>query len=207
MDRHTGVARGPGWTGLNYHRPLFKTPRARVRTLSPAVMALLPILRYPDPRLHKVAKPVAQVDARIRQLARDMAETMYDAPGVGLAATQVDVHERVVVIDVSENGDELRVLINPEILWASAERKTYEEGCLSVPDIRDQVERPERVRVRALDLDGTPHTFEADGLLAVCVQHEIDHLDGKVFVEYLSGLKQSRIRRKLRKQEREALRA
>jgi len=170
-------------------------------------MALLPILRYPDPRLHKVAKPVAQVDARIRQLAHDMAETMYDAPGVGLAATQVDVHERVVVIDVSENGDELRVLINPEILWASAERKTYEEGCLSVPDIRDQIERPERVRVRALDLDGKPYTFEADGLLAVCVQHEIDHLDGKVFVEYLSGLKQSRIRRKLRKQERETLRA
>jgi len=170
-------------------------------------MALLPILRYPDPRLHKVAKPVAQVDERIRQLARDMAETMYDAPGVGLAATQVDVHERVVVIDVSENGDELRVLINPEILWASTERKTYEEGCLSVPDIRDQVERPDRVRVRALDLDGKAHTFEADGLLAVCVQHEIDHLDGKVFVEYLSGLKQSRIRRKLRKQERDALRA
>jgi len=110
-------------------------------------MALLPILRYPDPRLHKVAKPVTQVDARIRQLVRDMADTMYDAPGVGLAATQVDVHERVVVIDVSENGDDLRVLINPEILWASAERKAYEEGCLSVPDVRDQVERPDRVRV------------------------------------------------------------
>jgi len=170
-------------------------------------MALLPILRYPDPRLHKVAKPVERIDARIRQLVRDMADTMYDAPGVGLAATQVDVHERVIVIDVSENANDLRVLINPEILWASDERKVYEEGCLSVPDIRDQVERPDRVKVQALDLDGKLHTFEADGLLAVCVQHEIDHLNGKVFVEYLSGLKQSRIRSKLRKQEREALRA
>jgi len=170
-------------------------------------MALLPILRYPDPRLHKVAKPVARVDARIRELVRDMADTMYDAPGVGLAATQVDVHERVVVIDVSENANDLRVLINPEILWASDVRKVYEEGCLSVPDVRDQVERPDRVNVQALDLDGKPYTFEADGLLAVCVQHEIDHLNGKVFVEYLSNLKQSRIRNKLRKQAREALRA
>jgi len=170
-------------------------------------MALLPILRYPDPRLHTVAKPVTQVDERIRQLVRDMADTMYDAPGVGLAATQVDVHERIVVIDLSEDGDDLRVLINPEILWTSAESKVYEEGCLSVPDIRDQVERPDRVRVQALDLDGKPYTFEADGLLAVCVQHEIDHLNGKVFVQYLSGLKQSRIRSKLRKREREAQRA
>jgi len=170
-------------------------------------MSLLPILRYPDPRLHTVAKPVAQVDERIRQLVRDMAETMYDAPGVGLAATQVNVHERVVVIDVSEEGNELRVLINPEIVWASDERKVYEEGCLSVPDIRDEVERPDRVIVQALDLDGKPYRFEADGLLAVCVQHEIDHLNGKVFVQYLSGLKQSRIRTKLRKQERAALRA
>jgi len=170
-------------------------------------MALLPILRYPDPRLHTIAKPVKVVDERIRQLVRDMADTMYDAPGVGLAATQVDVHERVVVIDVSEDANELRVLINPEILWASEARKVYEEGCLSVPDIRDKVERPERVKVQALDLDGKPYTLDADGLLAVCVQHEIDHLNGKVFVEYLSGLKQSRIRAKLRKQEREALRA
>jgi len=172
-----------------------------------AVMALLPILRYPDPRLHKIAKPVARVDERIRQLVRDMAETMYDAPGVGLAATQVDVHERVVVIDVSEDAKDLRVLINPEIIWASDEHKVYEEGCLSVPDIRDQVERPERVRVHALNLDGQPYTFEADGLLAVCVQHEIDHLNGKVFVQYLSDLKQNRIRGKLRKRAREALRA
>jgi len=170
-------------------------------------MALLPILRYPDPRLHTIAKPVKVVDERIRQLVRDMADTMYDAPGVGLAATQVDVHERVIVIDVSEDANELRVLINPEILWASEARQVYEEGCLSVPDIRDKVERPERVKVQALDLDGKPYTLDADGLLAVCVQHEIDHLNGKVFVEYLSGLKQSRIRSKLRKQEREALRA
>lgn len=170
-------------------------------------MPLLPILRYPDPRLHKVAKPVAQVDDRIRQLAHDMAETMYDAPGVGLAATQVDVHERVVVIDVSEESNDLLVLVNPEVIWASEERKVYEEGCLSVPGIYDRVERPDRVRVRAINLEGQPFEFDADGLLAVCVQHEIDHLDGKVFVEYLSALKQDRIRSKLRKQERDAQRA
>lgn len=170
-------------------------------------MALLPILRYPDPRLHKVAEPVREVDDRIRQLVRDMAETMYDAPGVGLAATQVDVHERVIVIDVSENGDELRVLINPEILWKSDELQVYEEGCLSVPGIYDQVERAARIRVRALNENGESYEFDADGLLAVCVQHEMDHLMGKVFVEYLSPLKQNRIRTKLRKQEREALRA
>ena len=170
-------------------------------------MALLPILRYPDPRLHKVAEPVAVVDDRIRQLVSDMAETMYDAPGVGLAATQIDVHERVVVIDVSEEGNELRVLINPEILWASEERQVYEEGCLSVPGIYDKVERAARIRVRALGRDGEPYEFEADGLLAVRVQHEIDHLDGKVFVEYLSRLKQERIRTRLRKQERELSKA
>ena len=128
---------------------------------------------------------------------------MYDAPGVGLAATQVDVHERVIVIDVSEEGNDLLVLINPEITWASEERQVYEEGCLSVPSIYDKVERAAQVRVRALDRDGKPYEFEADGLLAVCVQHEIDHLDGKVFVEYLSRLKQERIRTRLRKQERE----
>lgn len=170
-------------------------------------MALLPILRYPDPRLHKVAKPVAEVDDRIRQLVRDMAETMYAAPGVGLAATQVDVHERVIVIDVSENGDDLRVLINPEIICKSDELQVYEEGCLSVPGIYDQVERAARIRVRALNEKGETYEFDADGLLAVCVQHEMDHLMGKVFVEYLSPLKQNRIRTKLRKQEREALRA
>lgn len=170
-------------------------------------MALLPILRYPDPRLHKVAEPVREVDDRIRQLVRDMAETMYDAPGVGLAATQVDVHERVVVIDVSEDGNDLRVLINPEILWRSDELQVYEEGCLSVPGIYDQVERAARIRVRALNEKGESYEFDAEGLLAVCVQHEMDHLLGKVFVEYLSPLKQNRIRTKLRKQEREALRA
>lgn len=170
-------------------------------------MATLPILRYPDPRLFKTAKPVTEVDDRIRQLVRDMADTMYAAPGVGLAATQVDVHERVLVIDVSENSDELRVLINPEILWRSDERETYEEGCLSVPGIYDKVERAERVRVRALNERGESYEFEADGLLAVCVQHEIDHLDGKVFVEYLSALKQNRIKTKMRKQERQVVAA
>ena len=170
-------------------------------------MALLPILRYPDPRLYKVAEPVREVDDRIRQLVSDMAETMYDAPGVGLAATQVDVHERVIVIDVSEDGDELRVLINPEIISKSDELQVYEEGCLSVPGIYDKVERAARIRVRALNENGETYEFDADGLLAVCVQHEMDHLMGKVFVEYLSPLKQNRIRTKLRKQEREALRA
>jgi peptide deformylase len=170
-------------------------------------MALLPILHYPDPRLHKKAKPVAVVDDRIRKLVRDMADTMYDAPGVGLAATQVDVHERVVVIDVSEQGNELRVLINPQITWKSEERQTYEEGCLSVPGIYDEVQRAARIRYQALDIDGNPYEAEAEGLLAVCVQHELDHLDGKVFVEYLSNLKQNRIKTKLKKAEREALRA
>lgn len=162
-------------------------------------MALLNILQYPDPRLHKVAKPVAAVDDRIRKLVADMAETMYDAPGVGLAATQIDVHERVITIDVSESRDELRVFINPEIVWASQERKVWDEGCLSVPDIYDKVERPDRVRVRALNEKGESFELEADGLLAVCIQHEMDHLMGKVFVEYLSPLKQSRIKIKLKK--------
>ncbi|HLT99701.1 MAG TPA: peptide deformylase [Burkholderiaceae bacterium] len=170
-------------------------------------MALLPILRYPDPRLFKVAEPVREVDDRIRQLVRDMAETMYDAPGVGLAATQVDVHERVIVIDVSEEGDDLRVLINPEIIWKSDDLQVYEEGCLSVPGVYDKVERAASIRVRALNENGETYEFDADGLLAVCVQHEMDHLMGKVFVEYLSPLKQNRIRTKLRKQEREAVRA
>ncbi|MYN13007.1 peptide deformylase [Pusillimonas sp. TS35] len=170
-------------------------------------MALLPILRYPDPRLHTVAKPVQVVDDRIRQLVRDMAETMYAAPGVGLAATQVDVHERVVVIDVSENGDDLKVLINPEITWKSDDTQVYEEGCLSVPGVYDEVKRAARVHVKALNEKGQAYEFEAEGLLAVCVQHELDHLMGKVFVEYLSSLKQGRIKTRLRKQEREALRA
>lgn len=170
-------------------------------------MALLPILHYPDPRLHKVAKPVQVVDDRIRKLVRDMAETMYDAPGVGLAATQVDVHERVVVIDVSEENNDLLVLINPEIIWKSDEQQVYEEGCLSVPGVYDEVKRAARIRVRTLNEQGESHEFDAEGLLAVCVQHELDHLLGKVFVEYLSPLKQNRIKTKIRKQEREALKA
>lgn len=164
-------------------------------------MALLPILRYPDPRLHKKAAPVVAIDDSIRQLVRDMAETMYGAPGIGLAATQVDVHKRVVVIDVSEDKSQLLALINPEILERDGEQ-VCEEGCLSVPGIYEKVTRAERVRVRALDLDGRTTEFEAHGLLAVCVQHELDHLDGKVFVERLSRLKQSRIRTRLEKQAR-----
>ena len=166
-------------------------------------MALLPILQFPDPRLHTVAKPVAQVDDRIRQLVRDMAETMYAAPGVGLAATQVNVHERVVVIDVSEESDDLLALINPEIIWKSDEKQVYEEGCLSVPGVYDKVERSASIRVRALNEQGQTYEFDAEGLLAVCVQHELDHLLGKVFVEYLSPLKQNRIKTKLKKQAKE----
>lgn len=167
-------------------------------------MALLPILHYPDPRLRKVAAPVGQVDDRIRKLVADMAETMHAAPGIGLAATQVDVHERVIVIDISETRDQLQVFINPEILETSGEEES-EEGCLSVPGIFDRIRRAERVRVRALDLEGQPFTFETGGLLAVCIQHEIDHLDGKVFVDYLSRLKQHRIATKMKKQERAAM--
>ena len=162
-------------------------------------MALLPILRYPDPRLHKVALPVASVDERIRQLVDDMLETMYDANGIGLAATQVDVHEQVVVIDTSEDRDQPMVLVNPQIVWASPERIKGDEGCLSVPGIYDGVERASAVKVSALDRDGQLRTLEADGLLAVCIQHEMDHLKGKVFVEYLSMLKQGRIKTKLAK--------
>ncbi len=165
-------------------------------------MAILNILRYPDPRLHKVAKPVTVFDARLEQLVADMAETMYDAPGVGLAASQVDVHEQLVVIDTSETKDDLLVFINPEITWSSDEREVYDEGCLSVPGIYDGVERPARVKVRALDVKGQPFEMEADGLLAVCIQHEMDHLLGKVFVEYLSPLKRNRIKAKLLKEER-----
>ena len=166
-------------------------------------MALLSILRYPDPRLHTIAKPVSSFDERLAKLVADMADTMYTAPGIGLAATQVDVHEQVIVIDVSDTRDQLQVLINPEILWASEERRVYDEGCLSVPGIFDGVERPSQVRVRALDVNGAATEFEADGLLAVCVQHEMDHLRGKVFVEYLSPLKRNRIKSKLQKEERE----
>lgn len=161
---------------------------------------LLPILTYPDKRLHTVAQPVKEVDDRIRQLVKDMAETMYHAPGVGLAATQVDVHERIVVIDVSEEGNDLLVLINPEITWKSEELITWEEGCLSVPGIYEKVYRSAQIKVKALNEQGEPYEFDADGLLAVCVQHELDHLNGKVFIEKLSALKLSRIKTKIRKQ-------
>lgn len=169
-------------------------------------MALLNILRYPDARLHKIAKPVTVFDARLKKLIADMAETMYEAPGVGLAASQVDVHEQLVVIDISDTGTELRVFINPEILWASEEKQMYDEGCLSVPGVYDGVERPARVKVRAVDADGKPFEVDADGLLAVCIQHEMDHLKGKVFVEYLSPLKRNRIKAKMLKEERESSR-
>src|SRR5215510_7273300 len=162
-------------------------------------MALLPILRYPDPRLHKVATKVDRVDDKIRKLIKDMADTMYAAPGVGLAATQVDVHKRVIVIDASETRDQLNVFINPEIVAASGEADC-EEGCLSVPGVYEKVRRAERITVRALNAAGAAYTLEAQGLLAVCIQHEMDHLEGKVFVEYLSRLKQQRIRARLAKQ-------
>jgi peptide deformylase len=170
-------------------------------------MALLNILRYPDPRLHKVAKPVTEFGERLHKLVADMAETMYEAPGVGLAATQVDVHERIVVIDVTETKDNLLVFVNPEIVWASPEKQVYDEGCLSVPGIYDGVERPARVKVRAVDQFNKSFELEADGLLAVCIQHELDHLLGKVFVEYLSPLKRNRIKTKLQKEERDMQRS
>jgi peptide deformylase len=169
-------------------------------------MALLPILCYPDPKLHTVAKPVQAVDARIRKLVTDMMETMYDANGIGLAATQVDVHERLVVIDMSEQRDQPLVLINPEIVWASEEKQVSDEGCLSVPGIYDGVERASAIKVRALDAEGNERVIEADGLLAVCIQHEMDHLLGKVFVEYLSPLKRNRIKTKMLKARRDSAR-
>lgn len=166
-------------------------------------MALLPILQYPDPRLHRIAAPVPRVDEKIRKLIKDMAETMYAAPGIGLAATQVDVHLRVIVIDISESHDQLQVFINPEIIRAEGE-EICEEGCLSVPGVYEKVTRAARVRVRALDEQGESREVEADGLLAVCIQHEMDHLVGRVFVEKLSRLKQQRITAKLAKQQRRA---
>ena len=166
-------------------------------------MAKLSILRYPDPRLHTVARPVDTVDARIRRLADDMLESMYDADGVGLAATQVDVHERLIVMDTSEERDDPRILINPELIVRSQEMTFADEGCLSVPAVFDKVKRHARITVRALNRDGETYEFEADGLLAICVQHEMDHLMGKVFVEYLSQLKRDRIKTKLLKRERD----
>ena len=170
-------------------------------------MAILPILCYPDPRLHKVAQPVAQVDERIQTLVQNMLDTMYDAQGIGLAATQVDFHERLIVIDVSQERDQPLVLINPEIIWASEETQINEEGCLSVPGIYDGVERHSAVTVRALDENGVSRDIAATELLAICIQHEMDHLMGKVFVEYLSPLKRNRIKTKLIKQQKEAAKA
>lgn len=167
-------------------------------------MALLNILHYPDERLHKVAKPIESVDDEVRQLIDDMVETMYASKGVGLAATQVNVHRRLVVIDVSEEKTGATAYINPEIIEKSGQVE-YEEGCLSVPGIYDMVSRAERVKVRALDRHGKPFEVETDGLLAICLQHEIDHLDGKVFVEYLSTLKQGRIKTKMKKLEKRTL--
>ena len=166
-------------------------------------MALLPILRYPDPRLHTVAKPVRTVDTRIEALIADMLETMYEAKGIGLAATQVDVHERLIVMDVSEERDQALILINPQIVWTSAETHLNEEGCLSVPGIYDGVERFDAVTVSALDEKGASRIVQAEDLLAVCIQHEMDHLMGKVFVEYLSPLKRNRIKKKMIKALRE----
>jgi peptide deformylase len=166
-------------------------------------MALLPILCYPDPKLHKVAKPVATVDARIQALVADMLETMYEAKGIGLAATQVDVHERLIVMDISEERNQPLVLINPEIVWKSDATHLNEEGCLSVPGVYDGVLRHDAVHVTALDAAGANRRIEADGILAVCVQHEMDHLMGKVFVEYLSPLKRNRIKTKMQKLQRE----
>ncbi|GAB7563783.1 peptide deformylase [Methylobacillus methanolivorans] len=165
-------------------------------------MAILDILTYPDPRLHKVAAPVDEVNDDIRQLVRDMAETMYDAPGIGLAATQVDVHKQVIVMDLSEDKSALQVFINPRIIKKCGSQD-YDEGCLSVPGFYETVTRAAEITVEALDEHGKPFTLEAEGLLAVCIQHEMDHLLGKVFVEYLSGLKQNRIKNKLKKRQRE----
>jgi len=165
-------------------------------------MAILKILNYPDPRLHTVAKPVIEVDAKIRQLINDMAETMYDAPGIGLAATQVNAHIQLLIIDTSETKDKLQVFINPKIIARSGEQD-YEEGCLSVPGIYETVTRAEKVTVEALNYEGKKFTLKAHGLLSVCIQHEIDHLLGRVFVEYLSPLKRSRIKNKMLKQYRD----
>lgn len=166
-------------------------------------MAVMHILEFPDPRLRTVAKPVQKVDDELRKLIDDMFETMYAAKGIGLAATQVNVHQRLLVLDVSEEHDQPMVFINPEIVPLGDETKTYDEGCLSVPGFYETVERPDRVRVKALDRDGNPFEMDCEGLLAVCLQHEIDHLDGKLFVDHISRLKRDRIRKKIEKLQRQ----
>ena len=170
------------------------------------IMAVLPILKFPDPRLRTIAQPVKQVDAAIRQLAADMLDTMYAAPGIGLAASQVDQHIHLIVMDLSEDNTQPLVFVNPTITALTTDTAPYEEGCLSVPEVYDRVERPAQVRIDALDLDGKPFSIDADGLLAVCIQHEMDHLDGKLFVDYLSPLKRQRIRDKMSKRERQKVR-
>ena len=169
-------------------------------------MAVLSILKFPDARLRSIAQPIQQVDAPIRQLAADMIDTMYAAAGIGLAASQVDRHLQLIVMDLSEEKNQPMVFINPRITALTTETQPYDEGCLSVPEIYDRVDRPAQVRIEALDLDGQPFTLDADGLLAVCIQHEMDHLDGKLFVDYLSPLKRQRIRDKLTKRERQKVR-
>jgi peptide deformylase len=197
--RETGtLAHGFGIFGLQA-----AAKRRKYALIFSGTMALLPILTYPDRRLHTVAKPVADVDARIAQLVRDMLETMYDASGIGLAASQVDVHERVIVIDVSQERNQPLVLVNPKLVWTSPETHLNEEGCLSVPGIYDGVTRHNAVHVHALDDKGQGRVIEAQELLAVCIQHEMDHLMGKVFVEYLSPLKRNRIKTKMLKAQRE----
>ncbi len=166
-------------------------------------MALLTVLCYPDPRLHKVAKPVLKVDTHIKKIVADMAETMYEAPGIGLAATQVNIHERILVIDVSDNQDNLMVFINPKLIWVSPKTKSWREGCLSIPEYYDEVNRPDVVCVKALGLDGKEFEVEANGLLSACLQHEIDHLQGKVFIEHLSILKRNRISLRMKKRAKE----
>jgi peptide deformylase len=162
-------------------------------------MPTLEILCYPDPRLHKIAKNVTHFDDRLEKMVADMAQTMYEAPGIGLAATQVNIQENIIVIDISDSRDELQVFINPEIIWASEEKKSWREGCLSVPEYFDEVTRPDRVKVRAQDLKGEYFEIDAEGIMSVCLQHEIDHLIGKVFVEYLSPLKRARVKGKMKK--------
>jgi peptide deformylase len=183
------------------------SPDSRFHLLVEVFMALLPILHFPDPRLRTIAKPVESVTDEIRQLAADMLETMYAAPGIGLAASQVDQHISLIVMDLSEEKDQPYIFINTTVTVLTDELQPYDEGCLSVPDVFDQVERAARVRIDALDLNGKPFSIDADGLLAVCIQHEMDHLDGKLFVDYLSPLKRQRIRDKLSKRERQKVRA
>jgi peptide deformylase len=176
---------------------LIHLKNSRFDTMPTPAPTLLPILHFPDPRLHTVATPVTVFDAALARLSADMAHTMYEAPGVGLAATQINVHQRLLVVDVSENRSGLMTLVNPQIVWASADLKPWDEGCLSVPGVYEEVKRPDRIRVQAQDVTGKAFEVEADGLLSVCIQHEIDHLNGKVFVQYLSQLKQGRIKTKM----------